>query len=563
MRDKREELTASLGAYQSLVDETLALIREQRILERIREGDYSVWKDDPSEITNRLGWLHSPEVMADSIENIVSFVDSLRSDGITQALLLGMGGSSLAPEMFRKTFGVKEGYPDLSVLDSTDPGAVIEYSRSMNPANTIYIVSTKSGGTVETVSFMKHFYNRALEEFGPVEAGNHFVAITDPGSGLESIARKLQFRKIFLNDPNIGGRYSALSFFGMVPASIVGADPSTLLERARLMVEESASSSALLGSIMGRLAMAGRDKLTMITSPQVAAFGAWVEQLIAESTGKEGKGILPVDGEMTASPADYSDDRLFVYLRLEGSSYDEGFRALKNAGHPIVEISIGDLYDLGGEIFRWEMATAVAGHILGINPFDQPNVESAKLSAREMVSACQKEGALPEVSPTLEEGDIRVYTDIEAASPGEALTAFIEEAEDVEAEGGRKPYIAIQAYVKPSDDTTTAFQEFRSALLQRYGMATTFGYGPRFLHSTGQMHKGDAGNGLFIQFTADIDEDLPVPDSPGSKESGISFGILKDAQALGDGKALTDAGRRLIRFHLGRNIPGNLKLLLK
>lgn len=575
----KKGFTAILGDFQSLVDKALVQMRDQKIINRIWTRDHTIWKDDPTEISNRLGWLHSPEGMMDFIPEITDFVNRVRADGFTHALLLGMGGSSLAPEMFRYIFGVKKGYLDLAVLDSTDPGAVLAHARRIDPAKTLFIVSTKSGGTVETISFMKYFYNEMIDAVGKKNTGKHFIVITDPGSGLESIARELNFLKIFLNDPNIGGRYSALSYFGLVPAALVGMDVATLLERACTMVcncegcncpVAGDNSAAWLGTIIGELANAGRDKLTLILSPPISRFGTWVDQLLAESTGKEGKGILPIYGETLASPDSYAHDRLFVYLKLEDdSTLDKKVNELEQAGHPVVYLYLRDLYDIGAEIFRWEMATAVAGRYLGINPFDQPNVESAKVLARNMMAAYRKEGKLPDLTLTLKDDDIDVYATFAASELHEALKTFFAQANEGNKSGSkegkkmgtRRSYVAIQAYLHPTSETDAALQTLRTNIQANYKMATTVGYGPRFLHSTGQLHKGDGGHGLFIQFTADMPEDVPIPDKAGEQSSSISFGILKMAQALGDRQALLDAGRNVIRFHLGEDAAGGLKKL--
>jgi len=561
--------TARLGLEQAAVDGALMEIRDQEIITRIWRHDHTVWKPDPTEIINRLGWLHISEKMVEMLPGIQSLVDELRHEGYRQALLMGMGGSSLAPEVFRFTFGVREGYLDLAVLDSTDPGAVSSFSENLDPLKTLYIASTKSGGTVETLSFLKYFFNQAIAVVGAQEAGAHFIAITDPGSSLETLAQKLNFRKIFLNDPNIGGRYSALSYFGLVPAALIGVDVSHLLDRAVTMACSNEGcngpvgedhSGAWLGAIMGELALCGKDKLTLILSPGISHFGSWVEQLIAESTGKEGKGILPVDGEALQSPDTYAGDRLFVYLRLKGNgTYDESVRDLEEAGHPVVQIHLRDIYDLGGEFFRWEFATAVAGYRLGINPFDQPNVESAKISARQILSTYEKEGKLPEPVPTLTSKGIAVYTDQQVDTLKDALGRFLSQART----GRPRGYVALQAYLKPSPATDEALGRLRTQIQAQIKIATTVGYGPRFLHSTGQLHKGDAGQGLFIQFTDDISIDVPIPQAAGAKRSSITFGTLKLAQALGDGEALRDAGRKVIRFHLGKDVNEGLLRLIE
>lgn len=539
------------------VADALRELRSKRIVERIWAQDHTVWKPDPGEISNRLGWLDSPQSMLEAVPRIEAFAQRARQDGLKQALLLGMGGSSLAPEVFRHTFGVRQGFLDLSVLDSVDPAAVLECAARHDPSATLYIVSSKSGGTVETSSLFKYFYNQALKILGRKAAARRFAAITDRGSGLEDVARSLGFREIFLNDPNIGGRFSALSYFGLVPAGLIGLDLRRLLKRARAARDD--SSAAWLGAAMGELAAAGRDKLTLMASPGVASFGAWAEQLIAESTGKEGTGILPVDGEKLDSLDSLGDDRLFACLHLKGTPEEEiEFEAkmavLAASRQPCIRIDLNDHYDLGGEFFRWEMATALAGWRLGINPFDQPDVESAKKLARRMVDEYRQIGRFPEPACILQQDGIELYGHSTARSLDEGLLSFLERTGE---ESRPRSYVALQAYLKPSAECTQALQALRHRIRDRCKVATTVGYGPRFLHSTGQLHKGDAGNGLFIQFTAAMPEDAPIPDDPGSEGSSLTFGVLKTAQALGDERALREVGRRVIRFHLtGSLVPG-------
>lgn len=573
IEEKRARLRQEWQPMQASLDYDLALLtsgvleelKNQRVLTRIWAYDHTVWKEEPTEISNRLGWLLIAEMMQDALPLIDTLVNDVRQAGYTHALLLGMGGSSLAPEVFRKTFGVKAGYLDLAVLDSTDPGAVAAYAEALDPAKTLYIVSTKSGGTVETFSFFKYFYNRAVAAVGRDKAGSHFIAITDPGSGLAATAAAYHFRATFLNDPTIGGRYSALSHFGLVPAALLGVDLPLLLDRARNAMYngqecncliEGDNNSARLGVIMGELAKQGQDKVTIITSPAIAGFGDWVEQLIAESTGKEGKGIVPVVGEPVGAPAVYGADRLFVYLRLDGDeTHDAAVNALAEAGRPVVVLALKDRYDIGDQFFTWEMATVVAGQRIGINPFDQPNVEAAKILARQMVAAYQQSGKLPESVPALQNNGVAVYGNVTAPTPRRALMAFL-------AAAPAAAYIALQAYVQPTPATDAALLALRTQLREQTQFATTVGYGPRFLHSTGQLHKGDGGQGLFIQFTSDALQDLAIPDQAGEAASSISFGVLKLAQALGDGEALRSAGRHLIRFHLGRDVVKGLTDLL-
>ena len=554
-----------LKDLQFAVEECLRGIQKRDIVKRIWQHDHTVWKKHPTDITNRLGWLHSPEVMIQAVPDLVAFTDEVRNAGFSHVILCGMGGSSLAPEVFRYIFGVREGFLDLSILDSTDPGAVLEIDRTLDHPKTLFIISTKSGNTVETSSFMKYFYNKTAKIVGNGKVGEHFIAITDPGSDLESTAKELKFRRIFLNDSNIGGRYSALSYFGLVPAVLIGMDLNRLLNRAQGMAQNSNKNkdpAEWLGTAVGELAEAGRDKLTLITSPSIRYFGAWVEQLIAESTGKEGKGILPVDGEEIVDPKYYAGDRIFVYMRLEGEdSYDERVKRLAEAGHPVIQLNLGDLYDIGGEFFRWEMATSIAAHRLEINPFDQPDVEAAKNLAREMVTTYHVNGRLPELTPTLESGEINAYAPFETKSLTDAFKRFFALVRPGKDEALGRSYVAIQAYIKPSPETDKALQKLRTTIQKHYRLAVTVGYGPRFLHSTGQLHKGDAGHGLFMQITADMPKDIAIPDDAGNDQSSMTFGVLKNAQALGDRQALLDNGRHVIRFHLENNIAEGLNKL--
>lgn len=542
---------SALGDYQEIVDQALNEIKADEIMRRIWAHDYTVWAADPQEITNRLGWLHSPENMADNIEGILHLVDDVRDAGYTHVLLLGMGGSSLAPEVFSNVFSQDHDGLELAILDSTDPGAVQNFTDELDLAKTLFVVSTKSGGTVETLSFFKHFYNRTLQVVGADLVGKHFVAITDEGSKLQQIAQNYDFRATFLNDPNIGGRYAALSYFGLFPAALVGVDLERLLQRAQAMAGNGENNNGpvdgdnlagILGVIMGELAKAGRDKITLISSPELANFGDWVEQLIAESTGKNGTGILPIVGEKLGPPQVYGNDRLFAYLRLEGDdTHDAVVETLIQAGQPMITLHMQDRYDIGGQFFLWEMATAVAGNRLSIWPFDQPNVEAAKILARQMVAAYQEEGVLPA-------GDTMNLT-------AEALQVFL-------VQGQAGDYIALQAYVQPSADTRSALEALREKLRNQTQLATSLGYGPRFLHSTGQLHKGDAGNGLFVQFLSLSDNDIPIPDEAGKDSSSISFGVLKAAQALGDAQALRDANRRLIQFQVNGDTSAALQALV-
>jgi len=546
-----------LGDYQRAVTGALTEMAQDDVVDRIWRHDHTVWKADPEEITNRLGWLHIADVMKENIPRLEALVEGVREDGYTDALLLGMGGSSRAAEVFRQTFGVEEGYLDLTVLDSTDPDAVLGHLERLDLERTLFIVASKSGTTTETLSFFRFFYNHVLNVVGTDEAGEHFVAVTDPGSQLSRLAEEHDFRALFENDPNIGGRYSALSYFGLVPAASIGVDLDRLLDSALTVASGCESCvvvgenlGARLGAILGELTKAGRDKVTFVLSPNFASFGSWVEQLIAESMGKAGTGILPVAGEPLGGPEVYGDDRLFVHLRLEGDeSYDAQLAELEEAGHPIVRFNLRDLYDMGEQMFLWEMAVAVAGHRMGIHPFNQPNVEAAKVQARQMVERYRQQGELPggESSPP---DSVLLHDFLSQAPSGGSPSPHSD-----------RGYIALHAYVKPTARTDAALLALRTQLRDRYQLATTVGYGPSFLHSTGQLYKGDAGNGLFIQLTSDSARDADIPDETSSSQSSITFGVLEEAQALGDRRAMEDAGRRVIRFHLGEDVIEGLDQL--
>jgi transaldolase / glucose-6-phosphate isomerase len=535
-----QRITMHLGKYQPLIAAALAELKNNNILPRIWDHDHTVWKPEPTEIANRLGWLRIAENMLPNVPRMQALANDLQVEGYSNLLLLGMGGSSLAPEVFRKIFSPQVGCLDLAILDTTDPDAVRVLADTLDYSKTIFIVATKSGGTVETLSGFKYFYNQVSDELGVTEVGRHFVAITDPGSKLEQMAQNYNFRDTFLNDPNIGGRYSALSYFGLLPATLVGVDLEKLLNRVTQMAAND-SLGGELGAVLAILAKNGRDKVTFITSPEFASFGDWVEQLIAESTGKEGFGILPVVGEPLGPPDVYGADRLFIHLRLgDSAQYDAALLDLEGANHPVIHLQLIDKYDLGGQFFLWELATAVASYFLNINPFDQPNVESAKILAREMVSAYTESGKLP----SGETADLTKTT----------LDEFL-------ADLVPSDYLSIHAYVHPTAEIEKTLQDFRLELRNKYRVATTLGFGPRFLHSTGQLHKGDGGNGIFIQFTADPIADVDIPIEAGSPDTTMTFGTLKNAQALGDGQALLAGNRRFIRFHLGVDVGAGIQSL--
>lgn len=542
-----------LGPYRAAVEQGLLDIGEARISQRMFEMDHTIWKNSPHEIADRLGWLFSPERMRQSVKDLTDFARDVRSTGITRAVLLGMGGSSLAPEVLARTFGPRDGFLDLAVLDSTDPCAVDGLTGDLDPARTLFVVSTKSGTTVETLSFFKYCYTRAAEVLGHDRTGDHFIAITDPGNPLNEIARQCSFRKIYAGDPTIGGRFSALSVFGLLPAALAGVDVMLLLDRAVSMAEACRQGGAStsgpgdavrLGAALGILSRAGRNKLTLFLSPAISSFGEWAEQLVAESTGKEGNGIVPVISEAPGGVDMYGADRVFVSMSLHGEDPPmPDLGRLRDAGHPVIRIVLDDLYDIGAQFFLWEFATAVAGHVLGINPFDQPDVEATKQFTRAAVHEYLRTGRLASDPPLLVERGVGVYGVMKALTLRDALIAFLFQARE-------DSYLALQAYLPPLPHVRDALSGLRLLVRDRYRIATTLGFGPRYLHSTGQLHKGDAGRGLFIQFTCDDARDLAVPDEPGKQSSSMTFGILKAAQAIGDAQALAASGRRVMRLHL-------------
>lgn len=510
VRDQRDRQRAMLSTMLPAVTERLRRMDEDKVIPRIWRKDHTVWKDDPTEITNRLGWLNVMDLMHERIGELEAFATQAAADGLETAVLLGMGGSSLAPEVFSRTFGTAEGALELIVLDTTHPDTIARVNGQLDLRATLFIVASKSGTTTETLSHFAHFWQQ-------VPDGSRFVAITDPGTPLEMLARERGFRAVFLNPDDIGGRYSALSYFGLVPAALIGAPLHELLDRAEEMAAASAgmvpaaqSPGAMLGAAMGECAKAGRDKVTLFLPYEIATFGNWVEQLIAESTGKEDVGIVPIVGEPLGDPSVYGDDRVFVAI-----GEHEGLDALEALGHPVVRIAYDDPEQIGAEFFRWEMATAVACHVLGINAFDQPNVQEAKDATKEILAG----GAVED--PGLDE-----------------LGVLLKEV-------AAGDYVAILAYIDRTSESEDLLQTVRIAIRDRYRVATTVGFGPRFLHSTGQLHKGGANNGVFIQAVdRERGTDIEIPGAP------YTFGTLIDAQALGDLRSLRNRGRRVARVAL-------------
>ncbi|MBV9923667.1 MAG: bifunctional transaldolase/phosoglucose isomerase [Acidobacteria bacterium] len=561
-----ERMSASLGKYADAVSAAIREAEKGDVMRRVWRKDAALWKSEEEHqkiIKNSLGWLNVADQMIGVEDELVAFADRLKEKGYTHVVLNGMGGSSLAPEVLRRTFGRQEGYPELLVLDSTDPDTVAEFREKVDPAKTLFIVSSKSGTTTEPLTFYRYWYDQVGQQ--KENPGENFLAITDPGTKMEQDAQRDKFKRIFLNPSDIGGRYSALSYFGMVPAALMGVDIRKLLDRAERVIHACSqvvpageNPGARLGAIIGECAKAGRDKLTIVADPKVESFGLWVEQLIAESTGKEGKGVVPVAGEPLGAPSVYGDDRLFVSIAVGklDSGTESKLKALEAAGHPVVYRTLTDTYDLGEEFFLWEIATAVAGWRLGINPFDQPNVQESKDATKELLEAFRQNGALPE-QPVLASGEgLTVYGDeaTRAALAPEGVPGLFK------AHLGRvKPgdYIALLDYFEESDDVEGIVQQIRTHLRDAMHCATTTGYGPRFLHSTGQLHKGGPDSGVFIQITSADKRDVAIPGEP------YTFSTLKQAQALGDFRSLSTRGRRAVRVEIGPDVTAGLRKLFE
>jgi glucose-6-phosphate isomerase len=538
---------AGLEPYDRQIRQAVSGMELGAVISRIWRKDATVWKEKDVEISDRLGWLEAPEKAAGMLPGIDSFVQEVREAGYEHALLLGMGGSSLAPEVFSRVFGTQKGYLTLDVLDSTDPEAALSCAEGLPCEKTIFIASSKSGTTLETTSFLNFFYTRARESLGREQAGAHFAAITDPGTPLERTALDLGFRRVFHGDPNVGGRFSVLSAFGLLPAALLGMDIPRLLARARQAAGDCRTASprenpgAYLGLLLGVMATAGRDKAVFLLSPGIEGFGAWIEQLLAESTGKEGRGILPLVRDAGFSFERDAPDLLVVHIGIAGDgAHAERLRQISANRTPLVSCTLEDVHDLGYQFFLWEMATAAAGHILKVNPFDQPNVAASKKKTKAVLKAVQERGGPAGTKPA-DEDELRRF--LSRAEPGD--------------------YVVVQAFLPPEPALRACLQEFAAAIRAKTDLAVTYDFGPRFLHSTGQLHKGDRGNGLFIQLTAGHLRDAAVPAGPGSSSSSYSFGVLIDAQALGDREALREKGRRVIRFHFHERADEGIRRLIE
>jgi len=535
---------------------------------RLWQGDASLWTG--TDEANWLGWLGITEKQIANPDNLRRLAEEVKREGFTDILLLGMGGSSLCPEVLAKTFGNVAGFPQLHVLDSTDPAQIKAFESQINLAKTLFVVSSKSGTTLEPNIYKQYFFERMKQVVGAEKVGNHFIAITDPGSKLQQVAEADRFRHIFYGDPSIGGRYSALSNFGVVPAALMGLETTKFLDRTEEMVEACSPSvpvhenpGVILGVILGTAATSGRDKVTIITSPGISDLGAWLEQLLAESTGKQGHGIIPVDREELGTPDVYGNDRIFAYVRLDSAPdavQDANVTAMEQSGQPVVRISLADIYDMGQEFFRWEIATSVAGSIIGINAFNQPDVEASKIAARNLTAEYEKTGSLPAEKPIFDSGGVQLFTDpknadalANAAGSDKSLAAYLRAHLNRLAAGD---YFALLAFIQMNPEHEARLQEIRQTLRDQRRVATCLGFGPRFLHSTGQAYKGGPNSGVFLQVTCDDAADLSVP---GQK---YTFGVVKAAQARGDFQVLADRGRRALRVHLGKDLKSGLATLM-
>jgi len=546
------------------VDLAAADWRANNKIDRFWQKDPGLWTRDGEE--KWLGWIDIVERQQKDLAAFAALAADVNTAGFKTVLLLGMGGSSLCPEVLAETFGRQAGFPALHIVDSTDPAQVKAARDKVNLAETLVVVASKSGSTLEPNILKQYFFEEMRKAVGAGKAGSHFVAITDPGSKMEEVARADGFRHIFYGDAQIGGRYSALSNFGVVAATVAGLDAGKLLAEAAKAVASARQApgenpAVELGLILGTAANAGRDKLTIFTSPEIYDLGAWLEQLIAESTGKLGKGITPVDREGIAAPEVYGKDRIFASIRLAGTadkSQDARVAALEAAGHPVVHIEIRDLYEIFGQFFSWEVATAVAGSVMGINPFNQPDVESAKLETRALTTAYEQTGKLPERAPVLVDGGIGSYATeayaatLKAAAPAATLAGYLR-AHLSQIHAG--DYFATLAFLPMFPQHEQAIQGFRHKVRDAKRVATCVGFGPRFLHSTGQDYKGGPNTGVFLQITADHAIDVEIP---GQK---YSFGVVITAQAAGDLAVLESRGRRAVRVHLGADVAAGLKML--
>ncbi|MDF0666547.1 MAG: bifunctional transaldolase/phosoglucose isomerase [Nitrospira sp.] len=560
LKEPLDRQTLMLPEYDSFVQDRLNALERNRFAARCWRKEAGLWKTDAHHqevIRHSLGWLHVAEKMEDHLDDLSAFAEEICLAGFRRVVHMGMGGSSLAPLVFQRTCPLgADGLP-LTVLDTTDPATILKIEQEGPLADTLFIVATKSGTTAEPLAFGDYFFAK-MKKIKGLQAGDNFVAITDPDTPLVKQAEERRFRRVFLNFPDTGGRYSALSYFGLVPAALMGINVSELLVRALRMAHANTTCLSIketpgivLGAVLGELALHHRDKVTLLTSASLRALGLWLEQLLAESTGKEGTGLLPVADEACGESFVYGEDRLFVSIRTQDEhdeSLDRSLAALQATGKPIVDIHLEDPLDLGQEFFRWEMAAATAGAIIGINPFDQPNVQESKDNTNRLLANVEQGGKLPEESPTVVEGPLTFYAREVECSASDVLRRFFQQAHVGD-------YVALLAYLTEEPDIEHRLQSIRRLLRDRLHVATTVGYGPRYLHSTGQFHKGGPNTGLFLLITADETVDAPIPDR------SYTFGVFKRAQALGDLESLHKHGRRVLRVHIGEEVTAGLIIL--
>ncbi|MFZ0452272.1 MAG: bifunctional transaldolase/phosoglucose isomerase [Ignavibacteriaceae bacterium] len=565
--DKTGFQKITYGKSESSVKDALKSLDEKQFTRRLFAKDPYLWKSDKETakaIKNRLGWININDFI-DRAGDIEEFAKSIKQDKFKFVVLLGMGGSSLCPEVVRETFGSKAGFPQLLMLDNTDPAAVKNIESKIDVSKSLFIVASKSGTTTETLSFYKYFYD-VVKDRGIENPGNHFIAITDAGTPLEEEAKDKNFRRFFTNPADYGGRYSALSYFGLVPMALIGVDIKRILDNARQIeissdasIPSNANPSINLGTLLGINKLQGRDKVTFILSESVSAFGYWVEQLIAESTGKEGTGLIPVEGEVPGKPEVYGNDRVFVYLFTsddDDQKNEKKLKALEKEGYPVVKIELQNKLALGAEFFRWELATATAGRIINVNPFDEPNVAESKKNSKDLLNEWKEKGSFGEGEPVLKDGEIAVFCNKNADWMFEGHRKFLPAFLNTFVKLANSPdYLAMLAYFMQTPEREKILQSIRMKLRDKLKVATTLGYGPRYMHSTGQLHKGGPNTGVMILFTYDVEEDAAIPGSD------YGFATLQRAQALGDFRSLNDKNRRVIRIHLGKNIEQSLKKL--
>ncbi len=559
-----------LADFNQQIESVRLFLEKEDVVRRIWSKDYTVWKETSCEIVNRLGWLDSPVKMREKVSEIKLFVQEVVERGIKDVLILGMGGSSLCCEVIRNVFANVSTYPTLHVLDTIHPFNIAVVREKIRPLETLVIVSTKSGTTVETISLMRYFYREFVKELGDGRASKHFVGITDPGTDLERVASERKFCRLFLNNPDIGGRFSALSFFGLVPAALYGVDISGLLDtagRARelckvpriLSKHDSYNVAASFGAAIGKLAEIGANKMVVVTSERFRSFNLWLEQLVAESTGKEGKSILPVFERVDFVHKRGGNDRFFVFIKeMTDSRFDEQIEQLKKRNLPIFVIEYKDSHDLGGLFFFWEFAVSVAASVMKVNPFNQPDVEASKAKTKKILKSYVYEGNVQSPPIVFRVGDITFYADLDLKDV-DSFKNWLE----VASKDSNHGYICVQSFLPIKEEISQLLEKLKIRLWDLYGLVVTWGYGPRYLHSTGQLHKGDCGEGIFLQLISEIKSDIDIPDSLDEDGSSLSFGVLMRSQAFGDYETLVDKGRKVVGVSLSGYVEESIREVMR